>query len=84
MLLGIEAGGLVPGVTLGMAYHPDVAHLIAGSNNLLMVKAVGDVAGRAFNAFEYIVTDKAGTKALRLIKLIIVNLRLGVMVGRIA
>ena len=45
MLLGVEAGGLVPGVALGVADHPDVAHLIAGGNNLLVVVAVGDVAG---------------------------------------
>ena len=84
MLGGVEARGFIPRVALGMAYHPDVAHLIAGCNNLLMVVAVGDVAGRALYTLEYIVTDKAGTEALWLVKLIVVNLRLGMMVRRIA
>lgn len=67
-----------------MADHPDVAHFIAGSNNLLMVKSVGDVACRALNAFEYIVTYKTCTEALRLIKLIVIHLRLRMMMRRIA
>ena len=84
MFLGIESGGLVPGVALRVTNHPDVAHFIAGGNNLLMVKAVSNVAGGALNAFEHVITYKAGTEALRLVKLIVVYLRLGVMVGRIA
>lgn len=67
-----------------MTDHPDIAHLIAGGNNLLMIVAVGYEAGRALNAFENIVADKAGTEALRLVKLIIIYFRLGMMVRGIA
>lgn len=67
-----------------MANHPYITHFIAGRNNLLMVKAVGYEAGRALNALENIVAYKAGTKALGLIELIVVNLGLGMMVRRIA
>lgn len=67
-----------------MANHPDVAHLISGSNNLLMVEAVGNIAGGALNALENIVAYEAGTEALGLIELIVVNLGLGMMVRRIA
>lgn len=84
MLFGIKAGGFVPGVALGVTNHPDVAHLVAGCNNLLMVKAVSDKAGRALNALVNIVADKAGTEALGLIKLIVIDLGLRMMVRGIA
>ena len=84
VFFGIKACSLVPGVVLEMADHPYIAHFIAGCNNLLMVIAVSDVACTALSAFEYVVTDEASAEALWLVELIIVNLRLRMVVGRIA
>ena len=67
-----------------MSYHPYIAHFVARCYNLMVVKAVCNIACRALNAFVYIIAYKASTKALRLIKLIIVKLRLWMMVRRIA
>ena len=84
VFLCIEACCLVPGITVNVADHPYIAHFIAGCNNLLMVVAICDVACTALCAFEYVVTDEASTEALWLVELIIVNLRLRMVVGRIA
>lgn len=84
MLFCVKARCLIPRIAFQMANHPNVAHLIAGSNNLLMIVAVGDEAGRALHAFENIVTDEASTEALWLVKLIVINLRMRMVVGRIA
>lgn len=67
-----------------MSYHPHITHFIAGSYNLLMVVAVCDEGSTAVSAFINIVAVKAGTEALLFIKLIVIHLRLGVVVGRIA
>ena len=84
VFFGIKACSFVPGVILEMADHPYIAHFIAGCNNLVMVIAVSDVGSGAVNAFVNIVTDEAGTEALRLVELIVVNLRLRMMVRGIA
>ncbi len=72
------------GVAVKMSYHPNVIHLIAGCGNLLMVKAVCDVAGRAVGALVYVFTVEAGAEALLRVELIVVNLGLRMMVRRIA
>ena len=84
VFLCIETCGLVPGVAVNVTDHPYIAHFIARCNNLLVVKAVCNEAGTAFSAFENIVADKAGTEALRLVKLIVVNFRLRMVMRGIA
>ena len=84
MLLGVEAGSLVPRVTVDMADHPYIIHCVARSRNLLVVVAVGDRALCAVGALENVVSFEACAEALRRIELIVINLGLRMMVRRIA
>ena len=63
-----------------MSNHPAVPHSIAGRSHLGMHIATGQFRPAVMADFEGIITDKASTKALRLIKLIGINLRLGMIV----
>lgn len=84
VLFSVKSGCLIPGVIFEVSYHPHIAHLITGSNYLMVVVSVSDVGCGALNTFINIVTYEAGTESLRLVELIIVNLGLRMMVGRIA
>ena len=84
MLLGVKTGCLIPRIAVNVTNHPYVIHCITRSSNLLVIVAVGDCAVCTVRALENIVSVKASAEALRRIKLIVINLRLRMMMRRIA
>lgn len=83
-MLGTDKScGLVPRVAVYVSYHPDIIHFISGCRSLLVVVAVGYETDGAVGCLENIVAVEAGAEALRLVELIVINLRLRVVVRRI-
>ena len=67
-----------------MADHPAVVHGIAGRRYLGMCLPAADMGAASILNAEHIIADVAGAKALRTLIAVIINLRLRMMMRRIA